>query len=170
LPTISAAAQEKKKSTEVELDNLKSTPPADWKSEKPNNRLRSHQFRLPGAKDAKDGEVYIFPNLTRPVKENFARWKEMFEAPEGKNLDDLVKESVFMVGKTKVSVQDVTATWHYKDRPFDPSSKTEVRPNSRVVSVIFSNDNGNYLIRLSGPAATVNAHYQSFIDWLKAFK
>ncbi len=150
---------------------MKSIAPADWKSEKPNNRLRSHQFRLAGAKGARDAEIFIFPNLTKTVKENFARYKEtMFEAPDGKSLDDVTKEEMFKVGKTKVAVQDVRATWLYKDRPFDPAAKTEVRPNSRVVLVIFSNDNGNYLIRLSGPAATVDAHYQGFIDWIKAFK
>ena len=158
------------KGTVVKLDKLSSTTPADWKSEKPINRLRSHQFRLPAAKDAKDAEIFIFPDLTKTVDENFTRYKELFVPPEGKTLDDIAKVSRFEVGKAKVAVLDMQGTWLYKERPFDPKSKQEERPNSRVISVILTTDDGNYLIRLSGPATAVSKHHQAFMDWLKGFK
>ena len=168
LPTHGVS--EEPKGVVVKLDKLTSTAPADWMTEKPVNRLRSHQFRIPGVKDAKDGELYIFPDLTNTVEANFARYKEMFVAPEGKTLDDLAKVEKFTVGNAKVAVLDMEGTWLYKERPFDPKSKQEIRPNSRVISVIFTCDDGNYLIRLSGPSATVNHHYKGFIDWIKGFK
>jgi hypothetical protein len=158
------------KATVVKLDQLTSTAPADWKSEKPANRLRSYQFRLPGAKDAKDAEVFIFPDLTKTVDENFARYKEMFVPPEGMTVEDIAKTAKLMVGKAKVAVLDMEGTWLFKERPFDPQSKQESRPNSRVISVIFTSDDGNYLIRLSGPAATVAQHAKPFFEWIKAFK
>ena len=161
---------EDQKGVAVKLDNLKSFTPADWKSEKPLNRLRSYQFRLPGAKDAKDAEVFIFPDLTNTVEENFRRYKEMFVVPEGKTADDIAKVEKFTVGKAKVNVLEMEGTWNYKERPFDPKSKQETRPNSRVISVIFNTDDGNYLIRLAGPAATVNQHYKGFMEWIKGFK
>jgi hypothetical protein len=61
-------------------------------------------------------------------------------------------------------------TWLYKERPFDPKSKQEARPDSRVISVIFNTEDGNYLIRLAGPKATVDKHAKAFFDWIKAFK
>jgi hypothetical protein len=161
------------KGTEVKLDKLSSTTPADWKSEKPNNRLRSHQFRLAGTKDAKvvqDAEIFIFSDLTKTVDENFARYKEMFVPPEGKTVDDIAKITRFEVGKAKVAVLDMEGVWQYKERPFDPKSKQEDRPDSRVISVIFTTDDGNYLIRLSGPAPTVTQHAKAFFDWIKEFK
>jgi hypothetical protein len=158
------------KGTVVKLDKLSSTTPAEWKSEKPANRLRSHQFRLPGAKDAKDAEIFIFPDLTKTVDENFARYKELVLPPEGKTVDDITKVVKFEVGKAKVAVLDMEGTWLYKERPFDPKSKQEMRPNSRVVSVIVTTDDGNYLIRLSGPAPTVAAHFDGFMKWIKGFK
>lgn len=158
------------KGTVVKLDKLASTTPADWKPEKPINRLRSHQFRLPAAKDAKDAEVFIFPDLTKTVDENFARYKESFLTPEGKTIDDVAKVEKFAVGKAKVAVLDITGTWIYKERPFDPKAKEEARPNSRVVWVIFNTDDGNYLIRLSGPAPTVGKHHAGFMNWIKGFK
>ena len=44
-----------------------------------------------GHKDAKDAEIFIFPDLTKTVEENFARYKEMFAPPEGKTVDDIAK-------------------------------------------------------------------------------
>jgi len=155
----------------VKLDKLASTTPADWKSEKPINRLRSHQFRLPASmKDAKDAEVYIFPDLTKTVDENFTRYKDMFVPPDGKTVNDIAKVANIQVGTAKVAILDMEGTWLYKERPFDPKSKLEERPNSRVISVIFTTDDGNYLIRLSGPKSTVTQHAKAFFDWIKAFK
>ncbi|MCE9531492.1 MAG: hypothetical protein K8T89_10280 [Planctomycetes bacterium] len=165
-----ASGADEPKGTVVKLDGLSSTTPADWKSEKPLTRLRSYQFRLPGSKGSTDAEVYIFPNLTNTVPQNFTRYKEMFVPPEGKSVEDISKEAQIKVGKSTVDVLDVEGTWLYKERPFDPKSKQETRPNSRVIFVIFSNDDGTYLIRLSGPAATVTAHAKPFYDWIKAFK
>ena len=163
-------AADEPKGTLVKFDKLSSTTPADWKSEKPINRLRSHQFRLPAAKDSKDAEIYIFPDLTKTVEENFARYREQFIPPEGKTVDDIARVAKIEVGKSKISILDVQGTWIYKERPFDPKSKTEERANSRVIFVIFTTDDGNYLIRLSGPAPTVTQHAKPFYDWIKAFK
>lgn len=165
-----ANSADEPKGTVVKLDKFTSTTPADWKSEKPINRLRSHQFRLPAAKDSTDAEIYIFPDLTRTVEENFSRYKDQFVPPEGKKVDDIAKTAMIDVGKAKVNILDVTGTWLYKERPFDPKSKQEERANSRVIFVIFTTEDGNYLIRLSGTSATVTQHAKPFYDWIKAFK
>ncbi len=161
---------EEKTGIVVTLDKFSSRTPENWRHERPNNRLRSYQFRLPGETTAKDAELFIFPNLTRSVEENFTRYKEMFAPPEGKTVDDLAKTAKLMVGKAKVNVLDMEGTWLYKERPFDPKSKQEARPDSRVIFVIFTTDDGNYLIRLGGPLATVKKHAKPFYDWIKAFK
>jgi len=168
LPAASLA--EEPKGIVVKFDSLTSLTPADWKSEKPSNRLRSYQFRLPGLKGEKDAEIYIFPDLINTVNDNFTRYKADFQAPEGMTVDDFAKTATIEVGKAKVSILDITGTWLYKDRPFDKASKVEPRPDSRVISAIFHTDDGNYLIRVSGPAPTVTAHAKAFYDWIKAFK
>jgi len=165
---------EETKGIVVKLDKLTSTTPADWKSEKPANRLRSHQFRLPGFKDVKetfgDAEIYIFPDLTGTKDDNFARYMATFLPPEGKTIEDIAKTAEIMVGKAKVNILDMEGTWLFKSAPFDNKLKSEPRPNSRVIHVIFTTDDGNYLIRLSGPAKTVTAQAKPFYDWIKGFK
>jgi hypothetical protein len=168
-----AVSAEEPKGTVVKLDKFASVAPADWKSEKPRNRLRSHQFKLPGIKDAKPAEVYIFPDLTKTPEENFARYEEMLQLPEGKKVEDFAKRRQFALGekdKVKVFVLDMKGTILYRERPFDPKSKVETFADYRMISLIFESPDGNYLIRLWGPEKTVNGHEKAFMDWVKAFK
>src|SRR4051794_31952221 len=62
--------------TEVTLDGMKAVAPANWKAEKPANRLRSYQFKLPrAAGDTEDAELFIMPDIQGTAEQNFARWK-----------------------------------------------------------------------------------------------
>ena len=88
LVLVAFAVAEEPMGTVVKLDKFSSITPGDWKSEKPWNLLRSHQFKLPGVKDAKAAEVSILPDLTKKPEENFTRYKDMFQIPEGKKADD----------------------------------------------------------------------------------
>lgn len=158
------------KQTPVKIDNLQALAPADWKSEKPANRLRSYQFRLPRAKDDKDdAELVILPNLSGTNESNIARWKEMFLPPDGKTIEEVSKVTSSKAGAVKLTTLEVTGTYLYKDRPL--SAKTPVpKANYRMFSVIFETDEGPSLIRLVGPAATVEHHRARFEAFLKSFK
>src|SRR5262245_42956008 len=159
------------KSNTVQLDSVQSTAPADWKREKPANRLRSHQFRLPRAKDdMADAELAILPNVLGSYEENIKRWKERFEPPAGQKLDDVSRVETFKVGKAKVTALDVHGTYDGKDRPFAPKSSAKPQPGYRMLAVIFETDEGSHFIRLIGPARTVELHKKGFDEWLRAFK
>src|SRR6476646_2839407 len=98
-PAASAADPQKP----VQIGSLHATPPAEWKAEKPVNRLRSHQFKLPsGEAGVADGEVNVRPQSSPKPEKEFPRWKAEFEPPDGKTLDDIAKESSFEVGGAKV--------------------------------------------------------------------
>lgn len=164
---------EEPKGTLVKLDQFTSMTPADWKSEKPWNRLRSYQFKLPAAENAKPAEVYIFPDLTKTPEDNFARYEEMLQIPEGKKVEDFAKRSKFTLGEkenVRVFVLDMHGTLLYRERPFDPKSKLETLTDYRMISLIFESADGNYLIRLWGPEKSVAKHEKAFMDWIKAFK
>jgi hypothetical protein len=169
------AAQDKKdppKTTVIKLDQYQSTIPDGWKVEKPANLLRLYQLRLSKAEgDPSDAEVVVMENVKGTVEANFARWKETLIPPDDAELKNHLKEEKFKLGKAEVAVLDAwQVAWVYKDRPFDPKSKEEIRPNQRIVWVIFSTDDGNYLIRLSGPNKTVTGYRDTFDKWLRAFK
>jgi hypothetical protein len=167
----SNAADDDKKGTTVDLGGVKSQTPASWKEEAPSNRMRLIQFVLPKAKgDNKDAELVIFKDIGGTTKDNVERWKKQFVPPKGKKIDDVAKVNEIKVGDAEVTYLDVSGTYLYKARPFDPNAKTEEMPNYRMLGVVFETKKGVYHIRLVGPAATVEQYKKGFDEWLKAFK
>jgi hypothetical protein len=163
--------QAEPKGTIVKIDELQSRAPADWKAEKPANRLRSHQFRVPRAKeDKEDAELAILPNITGTPEKNIQRWKEMFVPPDNKTIEEVSRVETFQVGPAKVIYLDVSGTYLYKDRPFAPDSKAVPRLGYRMFAIMFETGEGSHLIRLVGPARTLTEHKKGFDDWLKSFR
>jgi hypothetical protein len=159
-----------KKGTVVNIDDLEALTPADWVKEKPSNRLRSYQFRLPKAKDDKeDAELAIFPNMTGSHKEILERWKETFQAPDGKTLDEVMKVEKLKAGKVRLLYLDIHGTYLYKDRPL-ATTKPVLKPGYRMLSVLFESPDGPSRIWVVGPAATVEQYKKGFDEWVKSFK
>ena len=155
----------------VKFGKLTSATPADWTNEKPANRLRSYQFKLAsGEPSLADAELYLMPDGNPDPERSFPRWKATFVPPEGKTVDDLAKVSKYEVSGATVHVLDMMGTWKYKERPIDPKSKEELRPDYRVIWVIVAEKDEATHIRLSGSAAVVDKHKKAFDGWLKAMK
>ncbi|MGL4419251.1 MAG: hypothetical protein ACRCZF_01180 [Gemmataceae bacterium] len=155
----------------VAIAKLSATPPADWKSEKPATRLRSHQFKFPsGIPDVADAELIVLPESSPKPEKEFPRWRTQFQPPEGKTVEELGKESKLELAGGTVHLLDVSATWKYKERPFDPKSKEELKPEWRVIWAIVVTKEEAVHLRLSGPQAVVGKRYAEFEGFLKALK
>lgn len=158
------------KSKPVKIGTLSATAPADWISEKPANRLRSYQFKLPGEKDDPSVDLAVFPESHPSPDKNFPKWKAQFVPPEGKTVDDISKTGKWDVKGATVTFLDVTGKWKYKERPQDPTSKEMLLDGYRVIWVIVAEKDEATHIRLSGPAAVVDKQYKAFVDWVKSLK
>src|ERR1700740_2792219 len=83
------------KGTEVTLDGLKSRTPASWVAEKTSNRFRAYQFKVPMADgDKVDAQVVVYffgAGSGGTAEDNLKRWKGMFQAAEGKTIDESSK-------------------------------------------------------------------------------
>lgn len=169
LPLLATADD---KAVVVKLGKLSAPAPADWKAEKPANRLRSYQFKLPGEKGGPgDAELAVFPEGNPSAEKNFSRWKATFVPPEGKTVDDVAKTRKLDGAKgVTVDVLDFSGAWKYKAAPQDPKSKEELRDEQRVVWVIVNDGDEAAHLRLSGPKETVDKYYPGFEKWLKALK
>lgn len=164
-----SAAQDK--GTEVKVGGLRATAPADWKSEKPANLLRSYQFRLPAAKDLPGAEVAVFPESHPSPEKNFPKWLGQWVPPEGKTADDIGKTAKWDVRGATVSVLDISGgTWRYKAAPNDPKAKEMLLDDHRVVWVIVAEKDEATHIRLSGPKPSVDAQFKAFEAWVKGLK
>src|SRR5690242_4465171 len=89
---LAASAWAGGEGTVVTLDGLKSKAPADWQREKSSNRFRVYQFRVPKAEgDKADAQLVVFhfgAGSGGSPADNVKRWKEMFEPPDGKTIDE----------------------------------------------------------------------------------
>jgi hypothetical protein len=173
--TLLRSADDKKKDGNVvELDALKSKTPADWEQKPTTNQMRAYQFTLPNAKDNKaSAELIIFyfgQGGGGSAADNIKRWKGMMTAPEGKKIDDVAKVDKFKVGEVPVTYLDVEGTYLAKERPFDPNSKVEKKPDYRLLGVVFESPKGPYFMRVTGPAKTIAEQKKAFDEWLKNFK
>jgi len=170
---ISGADDGKNKETPsgtlVSLDALQSRTPADWKEEKPTNAMRFMQFKLPKAQDDKaDAELIIFKGFGGTPAANVKRWKDQFVPPEGKKIDDVSSVAEMKIAGAEVVCLDVAGT--YKDLPFGPRAKAQMRPDYRMLAVHFGGEKNTFHIKLIGPAKTIEQHKKGFEDWLKNFK
>lgn len=171
LGTETSNAQDNKDRVFV-IDGLKGQIPADWVVEKPANRLRYLQFRLPKVEgDAVDAELVVSKSIGGSPEANVKRWKDQFMPPAGKTVDDISKVTEFKMGKAKEALYlDIAGTYLFKAAPFDPNSKVEPRPNFRMIGVHYEGVDDPYHFKLVGPAKTVEKHKKGFDDWIKGLK
>jgi hypothetical protein len=169
--TAAGQREAKPQGTVVTLDGLKSRTPAEWEPEKPANRLRSHQFRLPRAKgDKEDAQLAILPELPGTPEANIERWKGMFEPPAGKTIEDVAHVDKLKVGPARIMYLDVHGTYLSTDRPLAAKSTAKPLPGYRMFAVMVQTKDDSFLIRAIGPAATLARHKAAFDAWLKNFK
>jgi hypothetical protein len=155
----------------VKLGTLSGPVPSGWKSEKPANLLRSFQFKLASANpDHADAEVIVFPKAATDVTKNFDKWKAGFTPPDGKKPEDVTKVGQFEVSGVTVHTLDVSGTWKYRERPNDPKSKEEVRPEFRAIWYMVVTKDETTHIRLSGHQSVIEKHLPDFEKWVQSLK
>jgi hypothetical protein len=154
----------------VELGGLKSTPPAAWKEVPVTSPMRLKQFVVPGRKG--DAELVIFffgQGQGGSSQANIDRWKQQFQPPAGKTVDDVAKVTSTKIGAAKATTLDISGTYLFKANPMAPGP-AEPRPEHRMLAVDLETPKGNYYVKLVGPAATVEQNRKGFEGWLKGFK
>jgi len=113
----------------------------------------------------------VFGEASPKVAEKFAEWRGTFALADGQTADKLGTVATFdLPGKTVTHTLDIAGTWKYRERPRDPTSKEELRPEYRVVWAILVNEDETTHVRLSGPSKVVAGHHAAFLAWLKSAK
>ena len=165
---VSAAGADDRKV--FEIDGLKSAVPASWKAEKPRNRLRFAEFRVPRAEgDSADADLSVFRGISGTTEENLTRWKGQFLPPKGKSIDDVSKVTKFKVAGREVVYFEVEGIF-LDGPPMLPASKKKKRPDYRMIAVQLDGPKNVWHFKLIGPAKTVEKHKKEFDNWLKSFK
>jgi hypothetical protein len=172
LAGMSRAADESK-GILVTIDGFMSRTPAGWEAEKTTNRFRKYQFRLAGKDGKKSAAQLLVLDLGGSgggTEANIKRWQGMFEAPDGKTIDEVTKVAKMKIAGVPVVYMDIHGTYLERFPPFDPNARITRRPNYRRLNIIFDSKNGPFFITVAGPAATIAQHKAEFDSWLKGFK
>jgi hypothetical protein len=167
-------AGDDKKDVVVDLDGMKAKAPPAWVAEEIPDDLRNFrykQFRLPKAEgDKDDAELVISKGKFGKTEDNLKRWKDTFVPPEGKKIDDIVKQSKVKIGDFDAVMLELEGTYKGREKPSDPSSKLVLKPDYRFTGIILDTKNETFYFKFTGPAKTFEKHEKDFKDWLQRFK
>jgi hypothetical protein len=145
---------------------LEFTTPEGWKKEKPTNRMRSHQYKVPLADgDTRDAKLIIYyfgKGGGGDLQANIERWKKQVTREEG---DPEPKKTEATYGGLKVVLYDVTGT--YAPPAFRPGvPKPKPQPGTRIINGVIYTGEGSYYLKFLGPKATIKKQEKAFKAFL----
>jgi hypothetical protein len=158
----------------VALEGMKSTAPADWRAiAMPGQaELGNYDFVLRKVEgddyDARLGIAHD-PTAGFSAADSTGRMLRSFVPPPGKRIEDLATVTRRRVGNLDATYVDIRGTYRYAAMQQDKPSGQELRPDWRLIGVVIPAPKGGYVIRLHGPARTVERYQQGFEEWLKGF-
>ena len=143
---------------------LRVRAPEAWEVEETSSSMRAAQYRLAdpaegGGADAALVVYYFGPAGGGTVAMNMDRWRGQFEGPDGGPATDAV-ESANEVNGLQVSELNIRGTYVAETMPGSGELRNE--PDWRMRAVVVETPNGAFFLKLTGPAATVDAWADSF--------
>lgn len=157
---------------EEHLGRLVAKAPADWVKEPPAGMNRVAQFRLPRAEgDPEDAELVVtfWPGGVGPVEENVRRWYGQFTQPDGRPTEQVAKRRDLTLAGMRATRVDLTGTYRGSAGPM-MMAPAEPKPGWRMIAVLLTGPDGDYVFRLTGPRATVARWERSFDAYLASVK
>jgi hypothetical protein len=161
------AKKDKPKTEAVKIGPATYEVPATWKRQRPASEMRVVQFGVPleeGDEGKAEFIVFYFGGQGGGVEENLARWKGMFDNVKGEPKVEKIKASELQITSLDISGD-------YKDRPAPQIPEFTLRKNYRMfAAVVETPDDGPYFFRVVGPANTMKANADNWMNMLKTAK
>lgn len=151
-----------------ESGTLRYTPPPDWTPVKPSSSMRKGQYSLARAEgDPEDAElaVFYFEGSGGGVQANIDRWIGQFSKADGSPATESATMTKREVNGMKVSVVDVSGTYHAAMGPM--LAETQTKPGFRMLGAVVETKGGPWFFKFTGPAKTVAKWEKSFSAFLE---
>jgi hypothetical protein len=154
---------------EVSFDKLKFSLPDGWVKEQPKSGMRKAQLRLPGEGEGSDAELVVFyfgPGAGEggSVQANFDRWIGQFRQDDGRDSKDVAVKGEKKSGELTVHTLDIVGRYVAPLMPGAPAQHDLA--NARMLAAVIPTPEGNYFLKLVGPAVTINSHLKKYGDFL----
>src|SRR5258707_7446132 len=150
---------------------LRFKTPDGWVTEQPSSKMRAAQYKLPKAEgDSEDASLVLYyfgPTQGGAPQANIDRWIAQIQQADGSSSKDKAKTEAMTVNGLKLTTVDVTGTYTAEIAP--GSGTRHIDANYRLRAAVIETPEGNYFLKLVGPAKTVGRWEQSYADYLKSF-
>jgi len=141
----------------VTAQDLTLTVPKVWKQQQPSSRMRLAQFAIaPVEGEVDPTELVVFPPFGGSVPENVKRWIDQFQPAER-----TVKMTQGTFSGGKYVLVDLAGTYNKPDGP-PVMGKTKPVAEYKMLAAMLITEKGNYFLKLTGPAKTVDASAELF--------
>jgi len=155
--TAMSVQAEEPETTKVTAQDLTLEIPKAWKQQQPASRMRLAQFAIAPVEGEVDlTEMVVFPPFGGSVADNVKRWVDQFES-EGRS----VKMSQAPFSEGKYVLVDLAGTYKKPDGP-PVMGKTKPVAEYKMLAVMLITEKGNYFMKLTGPAKTVESQTAAF--------
>jgi hypothetical protein len=148
---------------EAKRDALMWTDPPAWTREPSPSSMRVATYRIPrAARDGEDAELAVFyfgPGGAGGVDANVDRWTKQFEGLE----PGAIQRSERVVHGLTQHLVEVERGTYASGMPGGPKTPRE---GYGMIAAIVTSPAGPYFFKLTGPAATVGAARQTFMELL----
>lgn len=150
-------------------DKLSFEATGDWKSITPKSRILEKEIEIPKVGD--DGEVgrLTMMGAGGSIDANIQRWEGQFSQSDGSTAEAKTKKMT--VDGMDVTIVDISGTFSQTmGGPFSGGKKVENPDYRMLAAIIETTGEGNYFVKLVGPAATVDANEAEFEKMIKSAK
>jgi len=168
--TTASLAQAQQNPAEIGLagGKFELKAPATWVRKQPQTRIVEHEFSIPAAEgDSADGRLTVM-GAGGSVDANIDRWYAQFTQPDGGSTRDRATVKQLKAAGQDVHLVDVSGTFKDQRGPVAPVVE---RPKYRMLAAIVETQGqGNYFIKLYGPARTIADNEKAFVAMIEGLQ
>jgi len=146
--------------------NLMFETTGDWQSVKPKSRMLEFEIKVPKVEgDETDGRLTVM-GAGGSIAANIQRWEGQFSQADGSATKAKTEE--LTIDQMKITMVDVEGAFtQTMGGPFSGGKKVKLEDQRMLSAIIQTPKNGNYFIKLVGPAATIKANEDEFKKMIK---
>lgn len=147
--------------------------PKSWQARPPSSSMRLAEYVLPAVGDAEAGEMVLYyfgPNQGGSVMDNLVRWKGQLHGPDGGPVPpEAVVQKSFDANGMKVTTLEVAGTYAPGAMMPGAAAPSPIQ-NAILLAAIVETPNGPWFFKGTGPAETMTANRDLFMEMLKTVR
>lgn len=154
--------------TTVTLLDWETQQPKSWKELTPSSSMRLAQYQVPGEKQGEEGELVVFyfgEGSGGAPEININRWQTQFSSPDGKEVTPRIEK--LQVSGMNVTIAEFNGSYA---RAIGVGPGGTPKPGQTLLAAVVETTKGNLTFQLHGPQATVKAHQEEFMAFIKGLK